>query len=185
MAEYAKKLPQSQLNEMFIADLGDAFVARTAETLKPLQLLLALPSTIPAKVYLYNCTGPMGGRPGTEYKIQLIIDNQHPGERKTLDDPEGGFTFVVGYSNPLNDPDYGIYIIWETGKHREFAYSANLQVKLEYMLDTLGAPIVYQTKRKTKEVLVMAQRNHLVEALQARMDVDAEKMTGAWEYVFD
>ena len=69
MAEYAKKLPQSQLNEMFIADLGDAFVARTAETLKPLQLLLALPSTIPAKVYLYNCTGPMGGRPGTEYKI--------------------------------------------------------------------------------------------------------------------
>ena len=53
------------------------------------------------------------------------------------------------------------------------------------MLDTLGAPIVYQTKRKTKEVLVMAQRNHLVEALQARMDVDAEKMTGAWEYVFD
>ncbi len=183
MAEYAKKIPQAKLNEMFIADLGDAFIRKTSDSLKPMLLELALPSKIPAKVYLYNCTGPMGGRPGTEYKIQLIIENQHPGERRTLVDPEGGFTFVVGFSNPLNNPDYGIYVIWETGKHREFAYSANLQVKLEYMLDTLGKPIIYQQKRTTKEVLVMAQRSNLVKALIARMDVDAAKMTGEWEYV--
>lgn len=183
MAEYAKRIPQAQLNEMFISDLGDAFVRKTSDSLKPMHLELALPSVFPAKVYLYNCTGPMGGRPGTEYKIQLIIENQRPGQRRSLIDPEGGFTFVVGYSNPLHSPDYGIYVIWETGKHREFAYSANLQVKLEYMLDTLGKPIVYQTKRSTKEVLVMAQRHSLADALKARMDVDAAKMTGAWEYV--
>jgi len=183
MAEYARKLPQAKLNEMFIADLGDALVKNNSNLLKPLLLDVALPSVVPAKVYLYNCTGPMGGRSGTEYKIQLIIENQHSGERRSLIDPEGGFTFVVGYSNPLNDPNYGIYVIWETGKHRDFAYSANLQVKLEYMLDTLGKPIVFQTKHTTKEVLVMAQRKRLMEALKARLDVDAEKMTGVWKYV--
>ena len=183
MAEYAKKLPQAKLNEMFITDLGDAFVQKKSDSLKPIFLDLALPSIVPVKVYLYNCTGPMGGRSGTEYKIQLIIENQRPGERRLLIDPENGFTFIVGYANPLNDPAYGIYVIWETGKHREFAYSAILQVKLEYMLDTLGKSIVCQTKRTTKEVLVMAQRCHLIEALKMRMDVDTAKMIGAWNYV--
>ncbi len=183
MAEYAKKLPQARLNEMFISDLGNAFVKRKTDALKPMHLELALPSIIPAKVYLYNCTGPMGGRPGTEYKIQLIVENQKPGERRELIDPEGGFTFIVGFSSPLNNPDYGIYVIWETGKHREFAYSANCQVKLEYMLDALGRPIVYQIKKSNQEVIVIAQRHNLVEALKARMDVDAAKLTGAWKNV--
>ncbi len=185
MAEYAKKMPQAKLNEMFIADLGDAFIQKKTDSLKPMLLDIALPSIVPAKVYLYNCTGPMGGRPGTEYKIQLIIENQKPGERRKLEDPEDGFTFVIGYSNPLNNPDYGIYVIWETGKHREFAYSANLQVKLEYMLDTLGKTVVYQTKRITQEVLVMARRNHLLEALKARMDVDTAKLMGVLKDVLE
>ena len=177
------RMTQKELHDIFLEDIG-TFAGRVEDCgRKPLKMHLDFPFNRDIKAFIWNCTAPPGGRSIDEYKVQLILENQKRGMRGHFDETDGYKSLIIGYATPFVDKLQGLWVLFELDKHREFAYSANLQVKLEYMLDTLGKPIIYQQKRTTKEVLVMAQRSNLVKALIARMDVDAAKMTGEWEYV--
>ena len=123
------------------------------------------------KVYLFNCTNPPGGRKHDEFKSQLIIENQKKPERGRLTEAPGEFVLLVGYATPFEDQMDGVYVIWETERHREFSFSANLQVKLEPMLETTEKKVVLYTKANG-EVVILAKRRYLVDAVEERLHED-------------
>lgn len=167
----SSKLKQSELQAMFVHDLGACVKACVDNGTKPLYLTCGAPVNCKLKVYIFNCTNPPGGRKHDEFKSQLIIENQRKGDRGRLTEGPGEFVLVVGFATPFDGRDDGVYIIWETEKHREFSFSANLQIKLDPMLETTEKAVVLFTKTNGERV-VLAKRKNLASAIKARLDED-------------
>lgn len=166
-----KRLSQKQLHEIFLHDLGSVCQDVVDTGRKPLLMRLKYPFNRDVKVYVFNCTSPPGGRSYDEFKVQLILDGQKRGERGRFDTSDGRTIMIVGYASPFADSSEGIWVLFETAKHMEFAYSANIQVYLRQMLPTLEKGVHICTKNN-KETLVLSQRQHLQEALSKRFDHD-------------
>jgi len=173
----SERIKQSDLQKMFRQDMGNCVKAYSDSGAKPLYLTCGLPISCKLKVYLFNCTNPPGGRKHDEFKSQLIIENQKKPERGRLTEGEGEFVLLVGYADPLGNPDDGVYVIWETEKHREFSFSANLQVKLDPMLETTEKKVVLYEK-SNGEIVVLARRQNLVDAVKKRLDQDVRILLG-------
>lgn len=170
-----KKLLQSRLHEMFLEDVKPYAENIVNTGKKPLLLKLTYPYICNIKAYLFNCTAPLGGRTIDEYKVQLILDNQKRGERGHFDDSDGTTVLIVGYADPLDYPDNGVWVLFELDKHREFAYSANIQIYLRQILETLTHD-VYVHLKHNKEMVVLARRPYLLQALEKRFDIDLQIM---------
>lgn len=167
----AKRLTAKELNGLFIADLSGAYCIQSDPAKKPLLIShAATPDTI-YKVYIYNCTNPPGGRTLDEYKIQLILPNQGRGNKGYLDESDGTVILIVGFAI-YDAVTNGVWVIWETDRHREFAYSANLQVKMGSLLDTITNPVFYTQKPGNGETIVVADRDHLCDAITMRETID-------------
>lgn len=82
---------------------------------------------------------------------------------------------IVGYATPFIDLSGGIWVLFELDKHKEFAYSANIQVYLRQILPALEEKI-YVCQKNNKEILVIAQRQYLKDALQKRFSIDLQIM---------
>ena len=172
-----KRLSQKQLHSMFLRDLGSLPQDVIDTGRKPLLMRLKYPFNRDVKVYIFNCTSPPGGRSYDEFKVQLIRDGQKRGERGRFDASDGRTIMIVGYASPFADSLEGIWVLFETAKHMDFAYSANIQVYLRQMLPTLENRVHVCTKNN-KETLVLSQRQHLSEALSKRFDYDLFAMMG-------
>lgn len=164
-----------QLHNMFIEDLGSRLDSHSDPASKVLLVDLKNPKRA-LKVYVFNCTCPPGGRALDEYKIQLIIDGQARGERGRFDDSDGRRILIVGYATPFSDENDGVYVIWDTDYHMEFAYSANLQCYLEPMLQSLSEDVVTCLKHGNGEKIVVAQRTNLAKAIEQRIEIDFMKL---------
>lgn len=169
----SNRLTQKELNTLLIEDLSDYITDQSDSQKKPVILDLKSPFNIRAKIYLFNCTSPRGGkkaggRKADEFKSQLIIENQARGETGFLDDSDGTFIFLMGYADPLDSKQKGVYVLWDTECHRKFAYSANLQVKLDALLETSYEDVV-SYKRKNGEEVILARREYLKEAIEKRL----------------
>ena len=66
----------------------------------------------------------------------------------------------------------GVWAIWETDMHREFAYSANLQVKMGNLLDTITNKVFFTKKPGNGETIVVSDREHLCDAIALREKID-------------
>lgn len=166
-----EKLSQSELNKIILDDLSPYIQDFSNASSKPLYVDLKKPYDFRMKIYMFNCTHPPGGRALHEYKIQLIIEGQKRKQRGRLDDTDGRFIFIVGYARPLFDRNKGVYIFWDAERHKEFAFSANLQVKLDTLLKTTEVPVVHY-KRKNGEILLACTRDHVMEAINQRLDMN-------------
>ena len=171
----ATRLSITQLNNFFADDLGDNYAVRSSMSEKPLLLSPKKNPDVVYKVYTYNCTNPPGGRTLDEYKIQLILPNQKRGTRGFLDDTDGSIILIVGFA-VYDTLENGVLIIWETSRHREFAYSANLQVKMGSLLDTITKKVFCLRKPGNGEYIILADRNHLQEAVTMRQKVDIDNL---------
>lgn len=171
----AKKLLQSELHKLFLQDIYPYAKNIINTGKKPLKFKLTYPHICDVKVYLFNCTAPPGGRTIDEYKVQLILDNQKRGERGYFDDSDGTTVLIVGYADPLDEPMDGVWVLFELDKHREFAYSANIQIYLRQILQTLTND-VYTHEKNNKEKVVLARRPHLLQALEERFKIDLQLM---------
>ena len=170
-----KRLTQNELHYLFLHDIGTYAVDIIDNGKKPFYLRLSFPFNREVKVFIFNCTAPPGGRSIDEYKVQLILDGQKRGERGCFDTSDGKTPLIVGYASPFADIKDGIWVLFEFDKHREFAYSANIQVYLRQMLPALEKNI-HVCQKHNKEVLVLSQRQYLKDALQKRFDIDLQKM---------
>lgn len=170
-----KRLSQKELHSLFLQDLGSFSEDIIDDGKKPLLLRLHYPYNRELKVYIFNCTAPPGGRSIDEFKVQLILDGQKRGERGKFDIYDGRTTLIIGYAVPFFDLSGGFWILFELDKHLEFAYSANIQVYLRQLLHALEDN-VYICQKHNREFLVISQRQYLLDAIQARFDIDLRVM---------
>ena len=169
------RLTQKELHNLFLQDIGIYADDIMDNGRKPLYLHLKYPFSRNLKVYLFNCTAPPGGRSIDEFKVQLILDGQKRGERGHFDTSDGRTVLIVGYAAPFVDVSGGIWVLFELDKHMEFAYSANIQVYLRQILPALEKD-VYVCQKQNKEILVISQRQYLLNALKERFDIDLAVM---------
>ena len=171
------RFSKEELNGLIIEDLGDRVVWSSGINSKTLLLDLEMPKR-KLRIYVFNCTCPPGGRALDEYKIQMIIEGQSRGERGHINTDDGRIPLIMGYACPFDDDKDGVYIIWDTSFHMEFAYSANLQCYLDPMLQALSEDVVTCYKKGNREQIVVARREHLTKAIERRIQLDIQNLLG-------
>ena len=166
---------KAELNRLFIDDLKGYYDVIGDCTNKPIIVFPLSSRHIQYKVYIFNCTNPPGGRSLGEYKIQLIIPEQKHGQRGHFDESDGSTVLIVGFAI-YDTTENGVWVIWETDFHRDFAYSSNLQVKMETIIDSITNNVFSVKKRGNGETIVVSDRKHLAQAIRLRQRIDLEKL---------
>lgn len=168
-----KRLSKKALNTIFIEGLGDHVTWHSDTTSFPLLVDLC-PRSLRLRVYLWNCTNPPGGRALDEYKIQIILPGQKHGERGHLDYSDGRMPIIGAL---VRDGEDIAFAFWDAEKHLDFAYSCNMQVKADVIVEALCTK-VSETTRKNNERIVCARPQFLYDAIIRRMDIMHEELLG-------
>ncbi|MCY3953172.1 MAG: hypothetical protein OXG69_11615 [bacterium] len=172
------RLRLRELHAAFVTALGARVVWHSDPEVKPFELDLLSPLPSHARVYMYNATRPPGGRPAGEYKIQLIVPDQSPGERGSFDNSDDRHVFLVGYA-----VGEGVFVLWDAGIYREFSYSRNVQVKSNTILAAFAGEIGLQERMlrsrrgvTVREMVVAANADRLDEAIEMRLDLTLKRL---------
>ena len=171
----AARFSKEELNRLLIDDLGDRVAWNSGIDSKTLLLDLEKPKR-KLRIYVFNCTCPPGGRALDEYKIQMIIEGQRRGERGHINTGDGRIPLIMGYACPFDEDKDGVYVLWDTSFHMEFAYSANLQCYLDPMLQALSEDVVTCYKKGNCEQIVVARRKNLTKAIEQRIQLDIQNL---------
>ncbi len=162
-----------EIHHKMLDALGDKVIDYSNIKSVPLELKLEPPLPSKVRIYAYNVTSPPGGRPSGEYKAQLIVPDQNPGERASFDHSDGYFVLVVGYA-----VDSDVFILWDAGLHYDFSYSKNMQVKASTVYEALAGELGTQDRylQTGKETVVTTNADNLAEAIQLRHDLTTERL---------
>ena len=174
------RMTPSELHTEFLAALSDLVVEYSDLGVKPLELKMEGSLPLRTRVYMYNATRPPGGRPAGEYKIQLILSNHPRGERGNFDLSDGRTVLLVGYA-----AEDAVFVLWDSGAYRDFAYSRNVQVKSKTILAAFAHGIGLQERRlrpgggtMVRETVVAATAEHLAKAIAMRVDLSRKRLLG-------
>ena len=172
------RLRLRELHSAFVTALGARVGRHSDLEVKPLDLDLLSPLPTHARAYTYNATRPPGGRPAGEYKVQLIVPDQSPGERGNFDASDDRDVFLVGYA-----AEEGVFVLWDAGIYRDFSYSRNVQVKSSTILAAFAGEIGLQERvlrpRRgvtVRETVVTANSDRLGEAIELRLDLTLQRL---------
>lgn len=165
------RMTQKELHEIFLEDIGTFADRVENDERKPLKMHLNFPFNRDIKAYIWNCTAPPGGRSIDEYKVQLILENQKRGMRGHFDETDGYKPLIIGYATPFADKMQGLWVLFELDKHREFAYSANIQIYLRQLIEAFNREI-YVYQKHNHETVVICTRPFLIEGMKKRFDID-------------
>ncbi len=161
-------LDTQQLHDRFVSDLGDLVVGTGALGDKPLEVVLAPPLPQKVRAYVYNLTSPPGGRPSGEHKIQLMVPGQSRDERGDFDFSGDSQVIMAGYSETER-----VYVLWDAALHRDFGFSANVQVKGETVEEAFTEGLAVQERRlrsvDAMESVVVVPAQNLVDGLLVRV----------------
>lgn len=179
MEHLTRKLNQEDLNAALVKALGEKVESvpnGLAE--KPLELDLRSPLPLRVRVYMYNATRPPGGRPLGEHKVQLIVPGQGRGDRGNFDNRDGRIVLLVGYA-----AEDDVFVLWDAGLYVDFAWSRNVQVKVETIIRASAGKLATQDRRlrprnapAVMETLVAASSDRLADAIQERIRLTRERM---------
>jgi hypothetical protein len=167
MTEGNKHISTKTMHKLFVEALGSAVTWHSSFDKKPLEVDIVRPYPLRLRVYMYNCTNPKGGRPKDEYKSQLIVPNQKRGSRGNFDNSSGRIVLLMAYTQVYNEPEEGVFILYDALMHTDFSYSANLQIKACIINQALSEPLGLGSKA-TGEIIIAAQRNNLANAIDRR-----------------
>lgn len=170
----SKGLPIKALQEHFVNCLKGAVESRSNIAIKPLLVNIKKPYSLKFRVYLFNCGNPPGGRPIDEHKIVLNVDQAY-GTRGNFDISNGRFALVVGYVRT-----YDIFVLWDSSKHKNFAYNKNLQVKADTILNAFINPTSQQQRHTNngEEIIIAARSEYLLQAIMERVDIMYAELLG-------
>ncbi|TKT82471.1 helix-turn-helix domain-containing protein [Aquamicrobium sp. LC103] len=178
VAALSERRSQKGLHQRFIDALGERVKSHSPITQKPIELDLVPPLPSRVRVYLFNATRPPGGRPLGEHKIQLIMPGQRRGQRGSLDHSDGRIVFLVGYA-----AEEDVFILWDAGLYSDFAWSRNVQVKAETIVEASAGKLAIQQRHlrpsgaaSVTETLIATPATRLVDALQRRVQLTRERM---------
>jgi hypothetical protein len=113
-----------------------------------------------------------------ERKIQLIVPGQRRSERGNLDHGGGRIVLLVGY-----EADADVFILWDAGTYRNFAYSMNVQVNAETIFAAYSGKVELQKRlRRTPvivdETVVCAPPELLPAAIDLRVSLSLSRLLG-------
>jgi excisionase family DNA binding protein len=174
-----ERLPQEELHQRLVSALGSS-VAKVHSQMnaKPFEIDLAPPLPHRVRIYMYNATRPPGGRPLGEHKIQLIVPGKGRGERASFDNGDGRIVLLMGYA-----ADEDVFILWDAGLYSDFAWSRNVQVKAETIIEASAGKLATQerqlrpaTGKATVETVLAVKSRRLAEAITRRMELTRERL---------
>jgi excisionase family DNA binding protein len=174
-----ERLPQAELQQRLLTGLGSAVLrVHTPIDAKPFEVDLAPPLPHRVRIYMYNATRPPGGRPLGEHKIQLIVPGKGRGERASFDHGDGRIVLLIGYA-----AEEDVFILWDAGLYTDFAWSRNVQVKAETIIEASAGKLATQerqlrpaTGKPTVETVLAVKSRRLGEAIIRRMELTRERM---------
>jgi hypothetical protein len=165
-------LPKRDLHELVLDALGPS--ASSASHVEAVPLLLSHPPLGNLAFYCFTMTGPPGGRPTGEYKIQLIVPGQKRSERGYLSLIYGAFPILLGWS-----ADDLVFALWDAYLHLSFAYSQNVQVKGEAVWRARTAGLSTSDRRlhdSVLETVVLGAHDRLSDAIAERIHLSARRV---------
>lgn len=178
VSKLTKRLSQGNLHQRMVEALGKRVENHSPLEQKPLELDLAPPLPGRVRAYMYNATRPPGGRPLGEHKVQLIVPGQRRGERGSFDHGDGRIVLLVGYA-----AEEDVYIFWDAGLYTGFAWSRNVQVKAETIIEASAGKLATQfrqlrpaTGRPALETLLATSPERLAEAIVRRVQLTRDRL---------
>ena len=173
-----ERVSQTELHRRFLDALGGAVRSHGTVERKPLEADLAAPLPSRIRLYIFNATRPPGGRPLGEHKVQLIVPGQERGARGSFDQSGGRIVLLAGYAAEEN-----VYILWDAGLYSDFAWSRNVQVKAETLIQATAGKIARQERRlrpadgvPAMETLLACPPARLADALERRVVITRDRM---------
>jgi hypothetical protein len=174
-----QRLPQAELHRRLVQALGTAVRSHSSLEHKPLLLDLAPPLPLRVRAYMFNATQPPGGRPLGEHKVQLIAPGQGRKERGSFDNSDGRIVLLIGYGS-----EEDVFIIWDAGLYTDFAWSRNVQVKAETIIQASAGKLAAQERilrppngvPPIAETVLAVKAHRLAEALVRRMELTLERL---------
>lgn len=174
-----ERLSLVDMHERFVAALGRRVTDVGPLDAKPLEISLGPPLPIKARVYMYNATRPPGGRPLGEHKVQLIVPGQSRGQRGSFDNRDGRTVLLVGYA-----AEEDVFVLWDAGLYTDFAWSRNVQVKAETIIEATAGKLATQFRqlrpadgKAIQEILIAAPSEKLPEAIERRVQITRDRMS--------
>jgi len=179
VGDLTERVSQSDLHHRLVDALGPAVQGHSAWGTKPFEMDLAAPLPRRVRVYMYNATRPPGGRPLGEHKVQLMVPGQERRQRGNFDNRDGRIVLLVGYS-----AEEDVFIIWDGGLYSDFAWSRNVQVKTETIIQATAGKIGTQQRRlrlpdarPVVETVLAVKPRLLADALVRRMELTRERLS--------
>lgn len=176
----SERVTQVELHRRFVSALGPRVKGDPVLDRKPLELELASPLPGRVRVYLFNATRPPGGRPTGEHKVQLIMPGQKRGQRGQFDQGDGRIVLLAGYA-----AEEDVFVLWDAGLYPDFAWSRNVQVKAETLIEAAAGKIARQDRRlrppggdSVTEVLLACPPALLADAIRERQDLTRARLGG-------
>lgn len=174
-----ERLTLTDMHRRFVAALGRRVADVGPLEAKPLEITLGPPVPIKARVYMYNATRPPGGRPLGEHKVQLIVPGQSRGQRGSFDNQDGRTVLLVGYA-----AEEDVFILWDAGLYADFAWSRNVQVKAETIIEATAGKLATQYRqlrpadgKAIQETLIAAPAERLPEAIDRRVQITRDRLS--------
>ncbi len=179
VGDLTERVPQDELHRRLVQALGAANVrSHSPLESKPFELDLAPPLPQRVRVYMYNATRPPGGRPLGEHKVQLIVPGQRRGVRASFDNGDGRIVLLIGYA-----AEEDVFIVWDAGLYTDFAWSRNVQVKSETIIQASAGKLARQERQLRPpsgtphvEAVIAVKPRRLAEALIRRMELTRERL---------
>lgn len=166
----------AEIHRRFVQALGPSSVRSHSDwDANPFEIDLAHPLPQRVRLYIFNATRPPGGRPLGEHKIQLMVPGQRRGDRGSLNNGDGRIVLMAGYA-----AEEDVFILWDAGLYPDFAWSRNVQVKAETIIQASAGRLAMQerrlrTPRATETVLAVKPRR-LADAIIRRMELTRERL---------
>lgn len=177
--DLTERVTQEELHRRLIGALGSSSVkSHSPWDAKPFEMDLAPPLPQRVRVYMYNATRPPGGRPLGEHKVQLIVPGQRRGQRGSFDNGDGRIVLLVGYA-----AEEDVFVLWDAGLYTDFAWSRNVQVKAETIIQASAGKLATQERqlrppsgRPIVETVLAVKPRSLGEAIVRRMELTRERL---------
>jgi excisionase family DNA binding protein len=172
------RVSQTEMHKRLIEVLGKRVLRHGPISAKPLEVDLGGSLPVRIRVYMFNATRPPGGRPLGEHKVQLIVPGQRRGVRGSFDHGDNRVVLLVGYA-----AEEDVYILWDAGLYSNFAWSRNVQVKAETIIEATAGKLATQFRqlrpgeRSTViETLIAAPAERLAEAIETRIQLSRQRL---------
>ncbi|NRF88430.1 helix-turn-helix domain-containing protein [Burkholderia gladioli] len=177
--DLTERVTQDELHRRIVQALGSSGVrSHSPWDAKPFEMDLAPPLPQRVRVYMYNATRPPGGRPLGEHKVQLIVPGQRRGQRGSFDNGDGRIVLLVGYA-----AEEDVFVLWDAGLYTDFAWSRNVQVKAETIIQASAGKLATQERqlrppsgRPIVETVLAVKPRSLAEAIVRRMELTRERL---------